>query len=77
MSFPGSFASLAKFYYDVEWNIMLLFCISHPTIISAASFRSHLTVIFMGIMQGREMTFANLLPQAKEDGVTGFQLILV
>ena len=54
---------------------MLFLCISYLTTISAARSQSHLTVIFMGIIQGREMTFANPVPQ--EDGLTGRQLILV
>ena len=60
-------------YYGVQWNIKLFLCTSYFTIIFAARSQFHLTVIFMIIIHGQEMTFANPVPQ--DHGVTGRQLI--
>ena len=62
-------------YYGVQWNIKLFLCTSYFTIIFATRSQFHLTVIFMIIIHGQEMTFANPVPQ--DAGVTGRQLILI
>ena len=62
-------------YYGVQWNIKLFLFTSYFTIIFAARSQFHLTVIFMIIIHGQEMTFANPVPQ--DAGVTGRQLILI
>ena len=62
-------------YYGVQWNIKLFLCTSYFTIIFAGRSQFQLTLIFMIIIHGQEMTFTNPVPQ--DAGVTGRQLILV